>query len=89
MPGPSLALCTFPEEFLQGARATVHRRTVAIQTVQRFRLVLLLQEQPSLPSDEAAALVGLSPRQVQRWRRLAVPIDNCWPYAPICAPVTR
>ncbi|HEV3443404.1 MAG TPA: helix-turn-helix domain-containing protein [Gemmataceae bacterium] len=69
MPGPSPALCTFPEEFLQEALATVRRRTVAVQTVQRFRLVLLLHEQPSLPSDEAAAVVGLSPRQVQRWRR--------------------
>ena len=33
---------------------TVSRRTVAVQTVQRFRLVLLLHEQPSLGNDEAA-----------------------------------
>ena len=44
------------------------RRTAAVQTVQRFRLVLLLHEQPSLRYDEAAEAVGLSARQVQRWR---------------------
>src|SRR4051794_27332499 len=68
MPGPTPALCTFPEAFVQEARDTVRRRTVAVQTVQRFRLVLLLQEHPSLPNDEAAAVVDLSARQVQRWR---------------------
>ena len=68
MPGPTPALCTFPEEFVQEALGTIHRRTVAVQTVQRFRLVLLLHEHPSLSSDEAAAVVGLSSRQVQRWR---------------------
>ena len=68
MPGPTPALCTFPEAFVQEACATVRRRTVAVQTVQRFRLVLLLHEHPSLTNDEAAAVVDLSPRQVQRWR---------------------
>ena len=68
MPGPRPALCTFPEDFLQEALDTVSRRTVAVQTVQRFRLVLLLHEQPSLGNDEAAEAVGLSARQVQRWR---------------------
>lgn len=66
MPGPRPALCTFPEDFLQEALDTVSRRTVAVQTVQRFRLVLLLHEQPSLGNDEAAEAVGLSARQVQR-----------------------
>jgi hypothetical protein len=47
---------------------TVHRRTVSVQAAQRFRLVLLLHEQPFLGSDEAAARVGMSARQVQRWR---------------------
>jgi hypothetical protein len=65
MPGPSPALCTFPADFVQEALNTVSRRTAAVQTVQRFRLVLLLHEQPSLRNDEA---VGLSARQVQRWR---------------------
>jgi transposase len=53
---------------LQDARDAVRRRTVAVQTVQRFRLVLLLHEQPSLGNVEAAKRVGLSARQVQRWR---------------------
>ena len=48
MPGPRPALCTFPHDFLQEARDTVGRRTVAVQTVQRFRLVLLLDEQPAM-----------------------------------------
>jgi Homeodomain-like domain len=68
MPGPTPALCTFPKAFVQEARATVRRRTAAVQTVQRFRLVLLFHEHPSLTNDEAAAVVGLSARQVQRWR---------------------
>ncbi len=68
MPGLTPALCTFPDAFLQEARDTVRRRTVAVQTVQRFRLVLLLHEHPCLSNDEAAAVVDLSPRQVQRWR---------------------
>lgn len=68
MPGPRPALCTFPDDFLQEALDTVPRRTVAVQTVQRFRLVLLLHEQPALGNDEAAEVVGLSARQVQRWR---------------------
>jgi Homeodomain-like domain len=68
MPGPSPALCTFPEEFVQEALGTVRRRTASVQAVQRFRLVLLLHEHPSLSNDEAATLVGMSSRQVQRWR---------------------
>ena len=38
MPGPNPALCTFPDDFVQEALNTVSRRTVAVQTVQRFRL---------------------------------------------------
>jgi hypothetical protein len=68
MPGPNPALCTFSEDFLQAAWDAVRRRTVAVQTVQRFRLVLLLHEQPGLGNNEAAEKVGLSARQVQRWR---------------------
>src|SRR5271157_1275480 len=77
MPGPRPALCTFPEDFLQEAMDTVSRRTVAVQTVQRFRLVLLLHEQPSLGNDEAAEAVGLSARQVQRWRSRWATGDFC------------
>jgi transposase len=68
MPGPSPALCAFPADFVQEALDNVSRRTVAVQAVQRFRLVLLLHEQPTLRNDEAAEAVGLSARQVQRWR---------------------
>ena len=58
MPGPRPALCTFPDDFLQVALDTVSRRTVAIPTVQRFSLVLLFHEQPSLGNEEAAEAVG-------------------------------
>ena len=68
MPGPSPAPCTFPNDFVQVALDTVRRRTVAVQVVQRFRLALLLHEQPTMKNDEAAKKVGLSARQVQRWR---------------------
>ena len=36
MPGPTPALCTFPEAFVQEALATVRRRTVAVQAVHAF-----------------------------------------------------
>ena len=68
MPGPRPAACTFPDDFVQEALDTVRRRTAAVQVVQRFRLVLLLHRQPDLRNEEAAAEVGLSARQVQRWR---------------------
>lgn len=68
MPGPSPAPCTFPDDFVQVAMDTVRRRTVAVQVVQRFRLALLLHEQPDMTNDQAAKEVGLSARQVQRWR---------------------
>lgn len=69
MSGPRPTPCTFPEEFLQEARDTVRRRTVSVQAVQRFRLVLLLNEQPTLANEAAAQPLGLSARQVQRWRQ--------------------
>ena len=68
MPGPTAALCTFPDDFVQEALDTVRRRTVSVQAAQRFRLVLLFMSSPPLGNDEAAAVVGLSARQVQRWR---------------------
>ena len=68
MPGPSPSPCTFPDNFVQVALDTVRRRTVPVQVVQRFRLVLLLHEQPDLKNDKAAKVVGFSARQVQRWR---------------------
>lgn len=69
MRGPRAVTCSFPEAFLQDAIDTVRRRTAAVQDVQRFRLVLLLHERPTISNDQAAQIVGLSARQVQRWRR--------------------
>jgi Homeodomain-like domain len=69
MRGPRPVACIFPEGFLQVALATSRRRTAPVQEVQRFRLVLLLHQQPSVSHEEAAKIVGLSARQVQRWRR--------------------
>ena len=69
MPGPSPALCTFPDDFVQVALDTVRRRTVAVQVVQRFRLVhCFFMSSPTMRNDKAAEEVGLSARQVQRWR---------------------
>ena len=68
MRGPVPARCTFPDDFVQDALDMVRRRTAAVQVVQRYRLVLLLHEQPCLRNEEAAAAVGLSSRQVRRWR---------------------
>jgi hypothetical protein len=53
---------------VQVALDTVRRRTAQVQVVQRYRLVLLLRERPDLKNDMAAEQVGLSTRQVQRWR---------------------
>ena len=57
MPGPSPSRCSFPVDFLQEALDTVRRRTVAIQFVQRFRLVLALHEEDRLcvPKDDVKA----------------------------------
>ena len=68
MPGPVPARCNFPDGFVQDARDTVRRRTATVQVVQRYRLVLLLHGRPNLRNEDAAEAVGLSLRQVQRWR---------------------
>ena len=68
MPGPQPVRCSFPDDFVQDALDTIRRRTVAVQVVQRFRLALLLHEQPAIRNEDAANAVGLSLRQVQRWR---------------------
>jgi Homeodomain-like domain len=67
--GPRPTPCNFPEDFLQEARATVRRRTAAVRDVPRARLVLFLHAHPDLSPDDAARCVGLSARQVQRWRQ--------------------
>ena len=68
MPGPRPALVPSPTISCKRPSTPCRRRTVAVQIVQRFRLVLLLHEQPALGNEEAAEAVGLSARQVQRWR---------------------
>jgi Homeodomain-like domain len=67
--GPRPTPCIFPEYFLQEARETVRRRSAAVRDVQRAHLVLWLHDHPDWSPDEAAESVGLSARQVQRWRR--------------------
>jgi len=69
MPGPTPKPCTFSRDFLQEARLTVRQRTACWQDVQRFRLVLLLQERPDINNEAAGRQVGLSARQVRRWRQ--------------------
>ena len=63
MRGPRAASCIFPERFLQEARQTVRQRTALWQDVQRFRLVLLLHENPGIGNEFAGKQVGLSARQ--------------------------
>ena len=70
MSGPLSAFSPqFPEDFLVAARAALRRKTAPHQLVQRARLVLLLHEGPHLAQDEAGRQVGLSGRQVLRWRQ--------------------
>jgi hypothetical protein len=59
----------FPEDFVGEVRATLRRKTAPHQLVQRCRLVLLLHENPYLGQEEAGRHVGLSGRQVLRWRQ--------------------
>ena len=69
MPGPQPHVITFPIDFLQQARNAVRRRTALAQEVQRFRLVLLIHELPDIRNAEAGSRIGLSERQVRRWRQ--------------------
>ena len=69
MPGPRPPIFTFPSDFLQQARLAVRRRTALVQEAQRFRLVLLIHDQPAIRNAEAGSRVGLSERQVRRWRQ--------------------
>ena len=70
MAGPRSAFCpVFPEDFVVEARATVRQKTAPHHHVQRYGLVLLLHENPHVDQDEAGRRVGLSGRQVLRWRQ--------------------
>jgi hypothetical protein len=70
MPGPLSAFCPqFPEDFLVAVRDTLRRKTAPYPLVQRCRLVRALHENPHLGQEEAGQRVGLSGRQVLRWRQ--------------------
>jgi len=47
----------------------VRRRTVLVRDAQRYRLALLIHEQPTIRNAEAGHRVGFSERQVRRWRQ--------------------
>jgi len=68
--GPLSVFCPqFPEDFLETVRATSRRKTAPHHLVQRCRLVLLQHENPHLGQEEAGCRIGLSGRQVLRWRQ--------------------
>ena len=70
MPGPASPFCpSFPEDFLDQARRAIRSKTIQHRRAQRFQLALLLQHEPLLPNEAAGARVGLSGRQVRRWRQ--------------------
>jgi hypothetical protein len=70
MPGLAPTFCpVFPENFLRQARVEVRRKTASHQSVQRYQLALLLHEDPCLGHEVAGQCVGLSGRQVRRWRQ--------------------
>jgi hypothetical protein len=70
MAGPNPIYCpTFPDEFVENARAEVRRKTASYRSVQRSRLVLLVHEHPGWDQTRLGREVGLSRRQVQRWRK--------------------
>ena len=70
MPGPIPSFCpVFSEDFLRQARSAVRRKTVSHQSVQRYQLALVVHEYPHLPHEQAGQRVGLSGRQVRRWRK--------------------
>ena len=60
---------TFPEEFLEDARAEVRRKTASQRSVQRSQLALLVDEHPDWDQERLGRHVGLSGRQVHRWRK--------------------
>ncbi len=70
MPGPASPFRpSFPEDFLDRARHAVRSKTAEHRLVQRFQLALLLHQEPLLQNEAAGARVGLSGRQVRRWRQ--------------------
>jgi hypothetical protein len=70
MAGPNPIYCPiFPDEVLENVRAEVRRKTASYRSVQRSQLVLLVHEHPDWDQTQLGSEVGLSRRQVQRWRK--------------------
>lgn len=70
MAGPPSVFCpVFPEAFLADAKAEIRRKTVSHRSVQRFQLALLVHEHPEWDQERLGQRVGLSGRQVRRWRQ--------------------
>jgi hypothetical protein len=70
MAGPNPVFCPlFPTEFLEQARVEVRRKTAAQRSVQRSQLALLVHEHPGWDQERLGHQVGLSGRQVHRWRK--------------------
>jgi len=66
MAGPAPVYCpTFSDEFLEQVR----RRTASQRSVQRSRLALLVHEHPDWDQEQLGRCVGMSGRQVHRWRK--------------------
>ncbi len=69
MPGPvRIYYPALPEDLLQEAERVARCKTTSHQRVQRSQLVLLLHRDPRRDDAEAGRHVGLSGRQVRRWR---------------------
>jgi hypothetical protein len=70
MAGP-IPICypAFPKEFLEQARTEVRRKTAFHRSVQRSKLVLLVDQHPDWDQERLGRNVGLSGRQVHRWRK--------------------
>jgi hypothetical protein len=54
---------------LEEARDEVRRKTAFHRSVQRSQLVLLVHEHPDWNQERLGRHVGLSGRQVHRWRK--------------------
>lgn len=60
---------TFTPEQLSLARKVARQSSAPLRAVQRARLTLLLAESPHLTHGQIAALAGLDPDTVYKWRR--------------------
>ena len=70
MAGPNPIYCpNFPDGVLEDARAEVRRKTASHRSVQRSQLVLLVHAHPDWDQERLGRQVGLSGRQVHRWRK--------------------